>query len=53
MDSLHYWEHTQNIFKVEVGPLSEDIDNNLKLDRDLNNRLFNFYKKLESNNDGF
>ncbi|MED3951503.1 DUF1430 domain-containing protein [Priestia aryabhattai] len=53
VDSLHYWEHTQNIFKVEVGPLSEDIDNNLKLDRDLNNRLFNFYKKLESNNDGF
>ncbi|MBP1995829.1 DUF1430 domain-containing protein [Paenibacillus eucommiae] len=53
VEALDYWNQTQNVFRVQVGILRKDIDSNLEADRDLNNRLFNLYKKIESNNKAF
>ncbi len=53
VSGLEYWNQTQNVFRIQVGNLNANLNNNLKLDRDLNNRLFNFYKEIQSNNKGF
>lgn len=53
IDSLDYWNQTQNVYKIQVGPLDEDINTNLEKDRDLNNRLLDFYKEIGANNEAF
>ncbi|MGM7634446.1 DUF1430 domain-containing protein [Bacillus sp. Hm123] len=53
LERLDYWNQTQNVFRIQVGPISEDVMNNLETDRDLTNRLFDFYKKIESENKAF
>ncbi|PGU93679.1 DUF1430 domain-containing protein [Bacillus thuringiensis] len=53
IEGLKYWNQTQDVFRIQVGRLNDDINNNLKLDRDLNNRLFDLYKEIELNNKAF
>lgn len=53
VDSFRYWNETKDVFKVQVGNLDDDIDSNLEKDRELNDRLFTFYKEIESNNNAF
>ncbi|MEB2301777.1 DUF1430 domain-containing protein [Lysinibacillus xylanilyticus] len=52
LNSLSYWDDTQNVFRIEVGVLNNSSDN-LKLDRDLNDRLSLFYEKIKKNNQAF
>ncbi|WP_100332836.1 bacteriocin-associated integral membrane family protein [Bacillus xiapuensis] len=51
--SLEYWNQTKDVFRVQVGVLNSDLNENLEADRELNNRLFAFYKEIESKNDAF
>ncbi|MGE7949176.1 DUF1430 domain-containing protein [Lysinibacillus sp. NPDC093688] len=53
LNSLNYWDDTQNVFRIEVGVLNNSISDNLKLDRDLNDRLSLFYEKIKKNNQAF
>lgn len=53
INSLSYWDDTQNVFRIQVGVLNNDILDNLKLDRDLNDRLSLFYEKIKKNNQAF
>lgn len=47
LNSLSYWDDTENVFRIQVGVLNSDILDNLKLDRDLNDRLNLFYEKIK------
>lgn len=53
LNSLSYWDDTQNVFRIQVGVLNNNISDNLKLDRDLNDRLSLFYEKIKKNNRAF
>ncbi|WP_427109164.1 DUF1430 domain-containing protein [Lysinibacillus xylanilyticus] len=53
INSLSYWDDTQNVFRIQVGVLNNDILDNLKLDRDLNDRLSLFYEKIKKSNQAF
>ncbi len=53
LDSLSYWDDTQNVFRIQVGVLNNNISDDLKLDRDLNDRLSLFYEKIKKNNQAF
>ncbi|MGE7691778.1 DUF1430 domain-containing protein [Lysinibacillus sp. NPDC097214] len=53
LNSLSYWDDTQNVFRIQVGVLNNSISDNLKLDRDLNDRLSLFYEKIKKNNQAF
>ncbi|MGO4274103.1 hypothetical protein AB4Z22_30440, partial [Paenibacillus sp. TAF58] len=50
---VDFWNKTKNIFRIQVGPLSDASIKNLKLNRELNNKLFKFYKKIEEENEAF
>ncbi len=43
--SLDYWDQTQNVFRIQVRSLDEDINDNLKKDRDLNDREAMYLKR--------
>ncbi|MGE7930077.1 DUF1430 domain-containing protein [Lysinibacillus xylanilyticus] len=53
LNSLSYWDDTQNVFRIQVGVLNNNISDDLKLDRDLNDRLSLFYEKIKKNNQAF
>ncbi|MFJ5565133.1 DUF1430 domain-containing protein [Lysinibacillus xylanilyticus] len=53
LNSLSYWDDTENVFRIQVGVLNNNISDDLKLDRDLNDRLSLFYKKIKKNNQAF
>ncbi|MED4587677.1 DUF1430 domain-containing protein [Priestia flexa] len=53
LNSLSYWDDTHDVFRIQMGVLNNDVLDNLKLDRDLNDRLSLFYKKIKKNNQAF
>ncbi|WOA63953.1 DUF1430 domain-containing protein [Bacillus mycoides] len=53
LESLEYWKQTKNVFRIQVGRLNSDTRSSLKLNRDLNNRFFNFYKEIEVSHNAF
>ncbi|OAX50895.1 DUF1430 domain-containing protein [Paenibacillus sp. AD87] len=51
--ALDYWNQSLNVFRVQLGVLGKNITNDLAAERDLNNRLFAFYKDVELSNQAF
>lgn len=51
LNSLSFWDDTQNVFRIELG-VNSNLDD-LKIDRDLNDRLSLFYEKIKKNNQAF
>lgn len=51
--ALDYWNQSQNVYRVQLGVLGRNVTNDLAAERDLNDRLFSFYKDVELNNQAF
>ncbi|MBC2375503.1 DUF1430 domain-containing protein [Listeria welshimeri] len=51
--NINVWDSTKNIFKVKVGVLPENIQDDLKADRKLNDNLSAFYEEGTSTKEMF
>lgn len=47
LDAINYWDETKNIYLVSVGNIDEKYINDLEHNRNLNDRLYRFYKEME------
>jgi len=53
LESVEYWNKTQDVYRIQVGVLNDNVLNDLATNKEYNDRINLFYNSIKENNDAF
>lgn len=53
LEGMRYWNKTQNVYRVQVGVLNNEVLNDLRINKDYNDRMNLFYNSIKKHNNAF